>query len=551
MNLKKTLIIVVGSIAGLALLFVFINSFLTSYTNDLLRKKLSETNSKLYHINYEDLSLNIINGEILLTDISMRIDTNFADTLKQKNSYPSFLYSGAVGEIRLNGINAFDIYFNKVIRVNTLFIDQPEVDLIITHSNDSVDSKKLTTGSSIKALLEYLNHSKINSVSLKNGSLNVHSEHAKGIRKIGSADSFKLEIRDFEIDSAQPQYPYLVKEVAIGFQNAQFDVSPEYYMEMGAFGLSLKDSNVTARELKVIPKQSKKDFAARFPYIKSQIDLSLSELTGSAIDFRKMIFDGQVTAKLLELKNGKLGLYRDRTKDWPGNHYPTVSEMIQSIPFPVTINELKVVDFEIDNEQTLAQHEPPAILNMSKCFLSLFNVSNDSAQLSQNTKLEVALQMKMLNTTTIRGNMQFELLDPSQTYECNFNIGKTSLLPFNPLLKRFMHIELASGELNEGKVVLQGNSTTIIGITELDYKNATISLSDQKQHTGFLNQLKNNLLSGIANTIIKNDNVKGTKDFRTGTINYQYNRKLPFVRNLWLASQEGIVSTMIPFPHKL
>ncbi len=545
MNWKKSLLFISSVAVLLAGLFFFSNALLTNYTNDLLRKKLRENSNQLYQVSYEEMELNIFDGEIRLTNIQMEVDTAFADSLKKHGHFPKILYSGAVNEIMLDGINALDIYWNKVIRVNTLYIHRPEVSLLITHSNDSMQSLTAVTGDGIKELLEYLNHSRINSVSLEEGLLQIHSEKKGESRSIGHADNFRLHITNFEIDSSQAEQPYLVEEVAIAFEHAEFDLSSEYYMKLSSLALSLKDSNFTAQNLKLIPKEKKQTFTSKYATVQNRIEGAVEEIHGHSVNFNKLIFKEMLDIKRLEIKGSNMNIYRDRTKPWPNKRYPTPFEMIQHIPIATYIKEVKVMNASVENEQLLAANEKPASLSISNMYLSFYNLTNDSAKLAKNNTMEVALQMNVMSATTLRGNANFNLTNPSQLFDFTIKVSKTSLLPFNPLIKQFMHLELASGELHEGTFSMQGNKRKIIGNAVLDYSNATIKLGNNAG--GFLNKLKNNLLSGLANTVIRNDNRIGHPIFKEGKIDYRYNSKLPFIRNVWLATQLGMLDSMIPF----
>ena len=64
------------------------NKFLSDYTDNLLQRRLSENPHQLYNISYENLKLDLLNGEITLEKIRMDIDSSFADSLKKNNRYP-------------------------------------------------------------------------------------------------------------------------------------------------------------------------------------------------------------------------------------------------------------------------------------------------------------------------------------------------------------------------------------------------------------------------------------------------------------------------------
>ena len=135
----------------------------------------------------------------------------------------------------------------------------------------------------------------------------------------------------------------------------------------------------------------------------------------------------------------------------------------------------------------------------------------------------------------------------NESFDGNFNLSSTPLSPFNDLLKPFLNIELSSGKLNEALVTIKGNRHKIIGTTELDYNNLQIAVKDDNHR--LLHRIKNAVLSELANTVLRTNNQKNSTHFKKGVIEYDYNRKEPFFRNIWLATQGGIVTTvfMLPF----
>lgn len=539
---------IVGLI-GLFASFLFLSQFLSNYTNNLLKDKLSKNPNLLYHITYDNMELNILKGEITLSKIKMVIDTNYADSLKKLNNYPHTLYSGAVSSLKLTGINAFDIYWNKVIQVNTLLIHQPEVELLLTHSEDTIMPNNFMAGEGIKEILEYLNHSKINSVSLVNGRLKVNSEIGKEIRAIGQADSFNLKVLNFEIDSTNNQQPYLVEEVNISFKNAEFDLSQDYFMKLGKFQLSLSDSNLIAKDFKLIPKKSIEQFSKNKTFRKTRVNIVIPHLMGTKIDFNSIIFSGVINIGLVEITDGNFDFFKDMTKDWRGKKtFSTPHEMLKMIPFPLHIAQVQFENTKILNQQLVEIKKPLAELFIENGNFNLANITNDSTQLGKNNLMELVLDIRIMNTTTLKGFGVFNLSNTNQNFELEFNISKTKLEPFNPLLKSFMHLEVTSGELNSGKIVLQGSKYKIKGTCELEYSNASLSFEQKKK--GLFSKLKTGVLNGIANTTIRNNNEKTDPKFKIGEIDYNYDKKLPFIRNVWLSTQLGIVDVIIPFSPK-
>jgi len=540
--------VIVGLI-GLFASFLFLSQFLSNYTNNLLKDKLSKNPNLLYHITYDNMELNILKGEITLSKIKMVIDTNYADSLKKLNNYPHTLYSGAVSSLKLTGINAFDIYWNKVIQVNTLLIHQPEVELLLTHSEDTIMPNNFMAGEGIKEILEYLNHSKINSVSLVNGRLKVNSEIGKEIRAIGQADSFNLKVLNFEIDSTNNQQPYLVEEVNISFKNAEFDLSQDYFMKLGKFQLSLSDSNLIAKDFKLIPKKSIEQFSKNKTFRKTRVNIVIPHLMGTKIDFNSIIFSGVINIGLVEITDGNFDFFKDMTKDWRGKKtFSTPHEMLKMIPFPLHIAQVQFENTKILNQQLVEIKKPLAELFIENGNFNLANITNDSTQLGKNNLMELVLDIRIMNTTTLKGFGVFNLSNTNQNFELEFNISKTKLEPFNPLLKSFMHLEVTSGELNSGKIVLQGSKYKIKGTCELEYSNASLSFEQKKK--GLFSKLKTGVLNGIANTTIRNNNEKTDPKFKIGEIDYNYDKKLPFIRNVWLSTQLGIVDVIIPFSPK-
>lgn len=433
-----------------------------------------------------------------------------------------------------------------MISVNTLNISQPEVKLLLTDSKDSIDSISNTSTGGIKELLISLNHSRINSISIEKGMLIVESELGGVKRRVGNAENFHLKVQNFELDSSQHDHPFKVEEVKIGFENAEFDLSPTYYMKLAQFSFSYQDSTLYAENFQLIPKLTVKQFAERYPYKKNRMDVNISSLICSAVNFDKLLFQEKIEIGKFDVLDGNAHISKDHTKAWPSRkRFSNPIELLQNAPIATVIQELNIKNTTLISEQIMPGNEANSILAINDMNVSLYNLANDSAALIANSVMRLELNLKLMGTAFLSVNGTFNLIDEHQNYALNARMKSTPLQLFNPLLKSAIHVEIASGQLNEALIALKGNKYQITGTTELNYSNATIAF--EQKDAGFLSKLKKNMISGLANTLLKTNNIKGKSNYKIGQVYYPYDHSVPFVRSIWLAIQIGIIDTMIPF----
>lgn len=269
-----------------------------------------------------------------------------------------------------------------MISVNTLNISQPEVKLLLTDSKDSIDSISNTSTGGIKELLISLNHSRINSISIEKGTLIVESELGGVKRRVGNAENFHLKVQNFELDSSQHDHPFKVEEVKIGFENAEFDLSPTYYMKLAQFSFSYQDSTLYAENFQLIPKLTVKQFAERYPYKKNRMDVNISSLICSAVNFDKVLFQEKIEIGKFDVLDGNAHISKDHTKAWPSRkRFSNPIELLQNAPIATVIQELNIKNTTLISEQIMPGNEANSILAINDMNVSLYNLANDSAAL--------------------------------------------------------------------------------------------------------------------------------------------------------------------------
>lgn len=218
---KIILLSVVGSI-GLFFMVVTIGFW---SVKPLLSKRLKAavlaSTDSLYHLDFEDISYEIVTGSATVSGVVWRADANLYGRLKKAQKLPDNIYQGKVDHIKLTGLHPWTIFFSKKLQLNTIFIKDPNVELI--HEKQPYNSFK-TAKSPYQIISKFVESFSVRKIIFENINFtysNLGSLHKPHISRVENLD---LEVSDLLIDSVSGQDKkrfYYTKECIFSLKKVQ------------------------------------------------------------------------------------------------------------------------------------------------------------------------------------------------------------------------------------------------------------------------------------------------------------------------------------------
>ena len=200
----KKILVVIASFVGLLLL---VSYFMLMYWEPIISKaikdSLNKSTNKLYSIEFEDITFNVLMGNFGLKNIRLIPNKAVYEELKQRKDQPAYLFDLNIERARVHGINIWDLYQNSALEINEISVNKPKVKVI----ND-LSYKKAVDDTSLfrnpyNLIKEQLSMLKVEQINLKNIEFEFIAD-SLGKQKSKKIFLSYFKVRNLIIDSLAP-----------------------------------------------------------------------------------------------------------------------------------------------------------------------------------------------------------------------------------------------------------------------------------------------------------------------------------------------------------
>ncbi|MCK4406612.1 MAG: hypothetical protein KAV44_02950, partial [Bacteroidales bacterium] len=261
---KRILFWVLASSGILILILILVMYF---FTNLVLRNIFEETvkieSKGIYTLNFEYINFKYFKKSIELKQVHLKPDTSIYNKLKKQNKIKNALYDIKIPELKISGFNLNNLYFNKNLEINMIFLKNPDVFIVAFHHHP--DSVKKKNHNIIKKdihhfITSHLNSLIIDEINIKNGSFDYYKSEAD-INLISSIKNISILLKDLQIDSIAYEHAHKIffaEDVEIELSDYDLALSDSLHIfKVGKINISTKDSSILASEISIFPEESK------------------------------------------------------------------------------------------------------------------------------------------------------------------------------------------------------------------------------------------------------------------------------------------------------
>ena len=198
-SLKKVLIISFLGIIGLLLIVSTIGFWsLKPMLSKRLKTAVLESTDSLYHLDFKDISYEIITGNAHVLGVVWRADSNLYEGLKKAKKLPDNIYQGKVNDIKLTGLRPWTIFFSNKLELGTISIKDPNVELL--HEKQNYNSLK-TAKSPYQIISKFVKSFSVQKIVFENINFTYTDKASPRKSNVSSVENLDLEVSDLLIDS--------------------------------------------------------------------------------------------------------------------------------------------------------------------------------------------------------------------------------------------------------------------------------------------------------------------------------------------------------------
>ncbi|MCJ8210683.1 hypothetical protein MUY27_13280 [Mucilaginibacter sp. RS28] len=524
-----TVLILIGAI--------FVNRYWSPILADKLRSTVLKSTDSLYNVKFDDAQLHVLQGKIVLYNITLTPDTAVFKAKVKSGDAPKGLYTLRVKKLILKHIHPFRLYFSHKLDIGQIVVRSPEViiDAYPQNQKDKKPKEKKTIYQQISKSLKELSVDQINfsGVSLK------YINHKTAKPAVSEFKELDLAAFNLLIDSAtqfdRSRFLYC-REVTFDLNNYTGHSANKLY----SYQAKLVKFSTRTRKLEAfncVFRAAKPPFAFFSKTFKDRFTAHLDTLQLTNFDFETYNLTQYVKASNLLLKNGGLNVYgnpRLNPSEMKDDRFPTFpNKAIHSIRLKFRLDTLEIrnvaVRYEEFNRSTMrAGHVD--FVHVRGHFL---NITNDTALLQKNRYCNAALKSRFMDKGDLYVNFKFNLLDKNGAFSYNGFLGPFNMPAANPAAIPLGSMAIRAGQVKRINFDFNADRYFVKGNVTFLYNNLKIQIL--KADTGERKMKHRPLATLFANAvIIKHNNPDGPDQIpRTANILFKRPSFFPFFKTIW------------------
>lgn len=540
-----------GILALLILLAGGAALYLNARWKPLLTKKIKATvyegSKHLYHINFQDIRLNLLTGTAVLDSVSLSADTSVFNKLKGLRRAPVHLFQLKLKKLQINRVSLLTAYFKKRIEMNSIVLDQPSIHMIrhqVPKRTDTVKDER-TLYQLISKTLRSVRVKTIKIIDADFAYVN-----GRTLKPLNSVKHFSVNVKDLLIDSLS-QFDstrvYYARDIAFkltGYRSLGKDKM--YTMKIDTIAGSMTEKTVRIKGFQLIPMYPDLAFSRKYTYGKDRYDLNFDEISLAGLDFMKLNDEGSVYARSMKIGPARAGIFVNRELPPPPNfdkvrNFPHVA--VHRIPVPAIIDTVIIRNVDVAYTEYNPISEKKGTVYFQNLTGRITNLTNDSSRLAKDNHAIASLSALVMKTSRINVRINFNLTDKDAAFHYKGSVGPMNMLVLNPISKNMGLVEIESGKMQKTEFDIHANSRGSSGVVNFYYTDLKIKLLKEKEEgktTG-----KKGFLSFLANTfLIINNNPEKGKAPRVGRTTFTRTPAASFFNELWKGVFIGIRETV-------
>ncbi|MBS7562994.1 hypothetical protein KHS38_01140 [Mucilaginibacter sp. Bleaf8] len=541
---RKMLIV----LSGLVLLFIVCFFAITLFGPGIIKREANKAITKgtdsLYRIEFDDASINLLKGQITLSNLKLIADTNlFKEKQKNKKS-PGTLFSLQVNKMVLSHTHPFKLWLQKKLDIGLIQVDLPDIRMA-AYSNPEKGKKKKDNQTIYQKISKTFKEVRVEKIAIRNAQL--HYIDFKTIKPAKS--SFKeldINVHDLLIDSAS-QFDdkrfLFCRKVELKLHNYNGRSAKGLY----AYKAKLVQFSTTSKLLQV-------DGLSLSPLLNPQKFFSNTHsdrfsIWTKTIKFHNFDWDAYSKTQLIQaskvsLLGGYIGVFSNPRFNPEGINKDKAStfpnQILRTLPVRIKADTVLINRYAINYREYNTKNKRTGVLDFSEVNSRMANVTNDSSALAKQKWCYVKLNARFMKKADLHVAFAFNLRDSLYSYSYQGSLSTMNMSAFNAATVPLASVSIKSGRLNKLAFDINANKIASKGRVTLLYNDLKVEL--QKADTIEGKMKKRPLISLAVNSFFLKNNNPDNQNAppRIGNVNYVRPKDYPFFKTIWRTLLMGI-----------
>jgi hypothetical protein len=539
--IKKSFIVLGAVVSVLLIAFYFSYDY---WLEKELKYQLAEIINKdpnsLYEYHFEDLDIDLLNGSVDVTGISVEPRERAYDSLLADSSAVRFLLQLHLSEIELLEFEIREFINTGNITVRELRLDQPSFSYYFNPAKPKKQQKMPLS----EIFSDQFKSANIKRLHILEGRLEIDNYLTEDPALV--INYLDIELLDSYMDrqTLQNFSPVDYKEIKLVAGSISADISENFSIVSDSLYFDALDESFIIRDFEIQPKYNQQTWANMHQIQKQWFALKLGSVSLRKINLEHFVNSGEIKVGKIRVSEPNVALYKDKSKpEPPFKKKPLPASAINSIPIKINIDSLHIINGYVAIQETSKLTGLVSQISFYDLNGILTNFSNLPASERSSDIMELNASTLMYQKAPVNLSMKINLDSPTDQFFVTGQVGSVDMTAFNPVLEPMMAAKVLDGKLHELSFEFTAMDTLSTGTLDMAYSNAKIELLnpdnvEQENKKGFL--------SFAANTIIKTNNDPTKSGYTQGMILTKRALNKDVWPYLWHSVQSGIISTLVP-----
>tara|TARA_R110002012_G_scaffold263456_1_gene446276 strand:- start:108466 stop:110007 length:1542 start_codon:yes stop_codon:yes gene_type:complete len=501
---KKRIQIVVLILTLLLAVFAGLHFMVKTKIEKMLKVEVANN----FEVQYEDLGLNLILGNVSLSAIQVKTkDTGlWINPLK-------------INRLEIKGVSYYELYQTGNFKMNAVLLDAVQGDFLKKDSahvakSDITDFKKVVS---------------VKNLNLKNS--NFRQIDAKNDSVLTEFSNLHVHFEDFNLDSTS-----LASKIPIEYTAYHINSGP-IHVNISAFEKLKIDSLYTDRKLiiqgfQLVSKYDKVTLQSKLTKERDFVDLQIPTIEIDDLELKPHQDSSLLSIKAIELHKLNLDMYRNKLLPDDDDIKELVYKKIENLPFKIDIRKLDIENGEIAYTELVNELSKAGKIYFTALNSTIENISNlnGSPIIFKNTANLMGAAPITLDWT-FRENSNKNLMLVEGTV-MNFDTKDMNSFMMSNLRAK------SSGTIQELYFTFSGNAYSSTGDMKMKYDDFKFQVL-KKDRSGV-----NKVLTFIGNIFTNDGSNTNDRGYRFGTIETERDSSKSFFNYIWKNVSDGLVSTL-------
>ncbi|MEP3836377.1 MAG: hypothetical protein ABJM36_01965 [Algibacter sp.] len=508
-KLKKRLIWIVG-----VLVLLFITGFVVNYK---LKNKLKiglQHLSENIKVDYKDLCLNMLTGNVELKESTVTIYGKTTDSVNLKVE---------IQDLSILGFSYWCYFINGKIALNQIVLTQPNITYF---HNPLVENRSYNNiyKSPLKQDLE------IGRIDVMDGELGMYN--ASNDSLLLKTEAIQFNIKNILITKAsrKPEITYDAFNVKTG--QLFYALSPFENLILKTFDYNAEGAKI--RGIAVNTKYSKETLISYHTVERDHFNLNIDSID---IKHPKVGFEGDTLfyfkSPLATVYQANFNVFRNKLLLDDITYRPLYSKMLRELNFKLGVDVLNINNSSITYTEKVKTELKGGELVFNNLNSTIKNIGN-----TYKNKTSINIDAVFIKNTPLNVQWDFDVNNQNDAFVFKSEIGNLQAEDLNPFIEPNLNVRF-EGEFNKMYFTMAGNENTGQTDLKVDYNNFDVILLKENGSE------KNKLLSAVLNIFISKHSKSKNGVFRYGESKSVERDKSKSVFNfVWLSLRDALLEAI-------